>query len=527
MVIVMMINLKWIWRNVPRIEIVLLALLALPSSFEQVANGWTFGQIPVMVNTQADARWRFLLLAVGFYLGTYVFSFGFQFLMQDVIRRANIALKSTMLKGSFAAGEDQNVGLNRVTGDAVKIQDQYFNVISAIVTAACTAIACAWLVFSSNWQLGLIKIVFSFLAMLPMAFGANFMARLGQRWSTANAQTVTAAKDWLAGRTDVMQYRAEGTFFNRVVNALRTSEKRQQQQSNGQLLMWTISAICAVISFFVPLVMGFWFLQHGMFGVTASSLIVIMMTGSSVSYNVRAVVQYWSQITGTRELRHLPAVADVKVAAADLQDASVALNQVTLSFGDQTILRPTTLTLADGSKSLISGPSGSGKSSLLSLLAGWRQPTAGHVTVGAQPATPTSVTYITQQPWLFHGTVRENLTLGQDFTDAQLQSTLADVGLDDELGADPLARMVDPQQNELSGGQQQRLMIARGLLRKRPVMLLDEITAGLDDANAESIRDLIYHLPNTVVEVAHHYDQAQLVVCNVQHFQLTADHTLA
>ncbi len=338
---------------------------------------------------------------------------------------------------------------------------------------------------------------------------------------------MSAAKDWLAGRVDVIQYRAQDTFFSRVFGALKVSEKRQQQQSNGQLLMWTISALFAVISFFVPLVLGFWFLQHGLFAVTASNLIVIMMTGDSISYNVRAVVQYWSQIAGTRELRQLPEVPDLRVASTDLQDSSVALNQVALSFGDQTILRPTTLRLAGGSKSLISGPSGSGKSSLLSLLSGWRQPTAGQVQVGAQPATPTSVTYITQQPWLFHGTVRDNLTLGQDFTDAQLQSVLADVGLDDELGADPLTRMVDPQQNELSGGQLQRLMIARGLLRKRPVLLLDEITAGLDDANAASIRDLLYHLPNTVVEVAHHYDPQQLAACHVQHLQLTADHTLA
>ncbi|WP_162207912.1 ABC transporter ATP-binding protein [Lacticaseibacillus sharpeae] len=181
----MKINLQWLWRHVPRFELVLLALFAFPGSFEQVANGWTFGQIPAMVAAQARERWRFVLIAVGLYVGTYVFSFGFQFLMQDVIRRANIALKSTMLRGSFASGEDQNVGLNRMTGDAVKIQDQYFNVIAAIITAACTAIACAWLVFTSNWQLGLIKIAFSFLAMLPMAFGAKFMARLGQRWSSA------------------------------------------------------------------------------------------------------------------------------------------------------------------------------------------------------------------------------------------------------------------------------------------------------------------------------------------------------
>lgn len=61
--------------------------------------------------------------------------------------------------------------------------------------------------------------------------------------------------------------------------------------------------------------------------------------------------------------------------------------------------------------------------------------------------------------------------------------------------------------SNISGGQAQRIAIARGLLRKKKIYLLDEITSSLDQENATEIRELIYRLPITMIEVAHNYNE--------------------
>jgi ATP-binding cassette subfamily B protein len=117
------------------------------------------------------------------------------------------------------------------------------------------------------------------------------------------------------------------------------------------------------------------------------------------------------------------------------------------------------------------------------------------------------VAYVAQEPWLFAGTVRDNLTLHDAAVpDAAVRQALADVQLLTELGPDPLNRQINPDSSDVSGGQKQRLVIARALLQHKSVLLLDEITAGLDDENSRAIRELLYALPLTIIESAHHLD---------------------
>lgn len=164
-----------------------------------------------------------------------------------------------------------------------------------------------------------------------------------------------------------------------------------------------------------------------------------------------------------------------------------------------------------GNKILLQGPSGSGKSTLLNLVSGLLKPTHGIIKIGDRSPNPAQSVYIAQKPWVFHGTVRDNLSLGETFTDQQLLEVLDKVGLVNELGAKPLERVIHPEKEDLSGGQKQRLVIARALLRDRPIILLDEITAALDEKNSNEIREILYKSPKTIVESAHHinFDLAQ------------------
>lgn len=146
---------------------------------------------------------------------------------------------------------------------------------------------------------------------------------------------------------------------------------------------------------------------------------------------------------------------------------------------------------------VVTGPSGVGKSTLLDLAAGLRRPTAGTVEAPASH-------YVTQRPFLATGTVRSALTIGHPATDDQLWEALRAVEVDGVVAALPGGLSADLGDDGfgLSAGQRQRLALARAWLAPETLLLLDEPTAHLDPEGAEHIAALVAELAERRVVIA-------------------------
>ncbi|MCX6130572.1 MAG: ATP-binding cassette domain-containing protein, partial [Proteobacteria bacterium] len=133
---------------------------------------------------------------------------------------------------------------------------------------------------------------------------------------------------------------------------------------------------------------------------------------------------------------------------------------------------------------------GSGKSSLIKILAGLLKASDWQATETLSSVT-NSATLVSQKPFLFSASIRENLLYGHPtgFDDARLYQELEFVGLRSELAAmdQTLDSPIDFIQTALSGGQMQRLTIARALLREQPLLLMDEVTAAIDPLAEEAL----------------------------------------
>ncbi|MBX3428363.1 MAG: ATP-binding cassette domain-containing protein [Hyphomonadaceae bacterium] len=149
-----------------------------------------------------------------------------------------------------------------------------------------------------------------------------------------------------------------------------------------------------------------------------------------------------------------------------------------VGFAGGSVTRPIDAVFLQDQISVLTGESGAGKSALLHTIAGLRAPAAGSL----QRAHGAAPVLVVQSPFLFAGTVRENLALGAAYSDEQMINALRQVGLavQDQVARDLLDRPLGEIALGVSGGEGRRLAIARALLRETPVLLLDEPTAHLD-----------------------------------------------
>ena len=147
------------------------------------------------------------------------------------------------------------------------------------------------------------------------------------------------------------------------------------------------------------------------------------------------------------------------------------------------------LDLAPGSRLAVVGPSGSGKSTLLATLAGLLAPLGGEVSSDAASLRE-AVTMFAEDGHVFATTLRENLRVVRcDLTDEEALAALSAVGLDDWLATLPhgLDTMLGPDGTTVSGGERRRLLLARAVVRRGPVLLLDEPTEHLDTARGDAL----------------------------------------
>ncbi len=201
----------------------------------------------------------------------------------------------------------------------------------------------------------------------------------------------------------------------------------------------------------------------------------------------------------------------------DAQSGSpvIGLKGVGHSYSEGTFhLQPLTVHIEPFSKVAIIGESGSGKTTLLHILSGLIDPSEGEVVVNGKSrrqVTESSwfglIAYISQNPYIFAGTIEENMAAGSLHTAKELEDAAEKAGLSELISTleDGFQTVIGEGGRGLSGGEKQRIALARAFLRKPSIVLLDEPTTGLDLKTESILQQSIKELSqsSTIVTVAH------------------------
>ena len=193
----------------------------------------------------------------------------------------------------------------------------------------------------------------------------------------------------------------------------------------------------------------------------------------------------------------------------------ITFENVGFLYGNHQVLTNVNLTIEPGKVTAFAGPSGSGKSTLLQLILATYEPNEGVIQSGKLPLSsipPRSwrnhLAYVSQEPYLFTGTLYENIAWGRpDATYEEIIKAAKSAGIHEFIMRTPLQYQtsIGERGHTLSGGERQRLSIARAFVRAPKLLLLDEPTAALDSHNEEIVGQALQELMHdrTTVVIAH------------------------
>lgn len=522
------INLKWVLSVLPVNLIVIIIILAVTSSFEGVINGYVLGQMTNISFHNFANVGTFLLLVFTAYLITYVSAYLFLLTNQKAIQYLNKKLKYTFFTSDFYKQKDLNVSssdvINKVTSISNQIQKQYFQPLFNLIQCLMTIISTTIVVLKTNLLLGLIYIILSLLSMVPNQIGKKRMNQKMDSWSECNSSLITVMKDIFQGKNEIRKFDVKNLFFRKFINTLSEEEERYFQLNCVQFSVQFCAWMCSIIADIIPMGVGLLMVAYHLDGVEIGTIVTLSLTADHVLGGIREFSSYQTQITSTKNIRNIKIIQDdTDKAVKTTSQNQLSVNGISFARDKKLIFKHVNLQMKDRDKVIITGDSGVGKSTLLNIISGQLTPISGQVKFGQGSIALSDSVLISQKPWLFKGTIAENLSLYQSFSEKRLIKVLKEVHLWKELGVQPLNFEVESNGINLSGGQAQRLVIARGLLRKKNLFLLDEITSSLDKENSAKIRTLIYQLPVMMIEVAHNIDFNLVKKYKIKIYTLTKD----
>lgn len=438
----------------------------------------------------------------------------------DNMLRADIACG--ILQTSYQALHERNLGesLSQFTNDINEIKQRaWLPFYQLIGTVALVVVSMAALA-SLHWLLLIMALFTAVLMVLIPKLFERKLNRIAKAFSARQGEALSSFKDLLSGY-DVLHFFGKDDRFKNGIHAasdaIETSCCRlnitQSKIFNG------ISMLNLVFQGLVMALMG-WLSIQGL--IIQSALLGGNTICGNVYNGLQSIVDLQLSIAASR-----PYFDKITVHAAGDKPAisalpalrqGISVQNVSFCYDEKkTILKDLNARFEKGGKYALTGPSGCGKSTLLKILLGWLPGYEGIVAfdgVDMQNYTPEQLqqqmSYIEQNVFLFNTTIRENITLGGNFTEEEMQKALRDSALLGDLANMPegLDTFVGEEGSSLSGGQKQRVAIARALIHNRSILLVDEGTSALDQKNADIVEESLLSNPDlTLILISHHLSE--------------------
>ena len=432
---------------------------------------------------------------------------------------------SHLSQKSIRAFSQENTGryLSALTNDTNSIEENYLNQSFLMVSQVLLFFGSLGMMLWYSWKLALATILLSLIPIaVTLATGGKLAAR-EKKVSEENESYVSMLKDLLSGFSVIKSFKAEDQVRSRFAQANAWLEHIKARR---RWLYFLISAMSTCLSFLVQFgifLFGAYLAIRG--EITPGTVLIMVNLCGLLLSPIQTVPQYWAArkaaLALIDKLAELTAQNQQESGVSISATLSQAITLDHVSFGyepDKPILQDLTAQFQAGKTYAIVGGSGSGKSTLLHLLMGASGAYTGSIAIDGTELRDVDahslydlMSLMGQDVFLFDDTIRNNLTMFRSFPEEEVADAVKRSGLSQLIQNRGEDYRCGENGVNLSGGEGQRISIARCLLRRTPVLLLDEATAALDNATAAAVTQSILDLTGTTRIVVTHRLEPQLM----------------
>ncbi len=412
--------------------------------------------------------------------------------------------------------------ISRVNNDTDKLNQFFSQALMQFFGNFFIILGAGILLLALNWRLGLV-------ALLPAA-GVLVITQLLGAWVKRTSRTGLQSlgsmsaeiQESLANFKVIVAFNRLDYFREKFAEANRTNYKASVTAGVASNLFTPLYTLAANAAQIAVLGYGIWLITQGQ--LTIGLLIGYLLYVTSFYNPLRQLASVWSSLQlalasldRITEVLSLTSNLTVLPRSADSLTSTALLVFKNVSFGyldGKHVLSDVNLSLEKGLTYALVGPTGGGKTTTASLMARLYDPTAGTIYLeGCDIRTYSDeerakkIGFILQEPFLFSGTVRDNIVYGNteliDLTDEQLLARLKAANLDRlvERFNEGLATPTSATGDALSLGQKQLLAFMRAVLRAPELLILDEATANIDTVTEQLLEEILEQLPKTTTKV--------------------------
>ena len=445
---------------------------------------------------------QFFVVALVVLLFNYLQNIAQTYASERVARDLRTRLAAKIATQSYSSIERLTPAklLTNLTSDVDGVKLFVSMAVATIIASLFLIVGASVMLLTINWRLGL-----SVLGVVPVVGGTFFFALRKVRILFKRGQE---AIDWL---NRVINESILGATLIRILNSQRFEAEKftaanAESRDIGLAILRIMSAMIPAITLAVNLATIIILLLGGRFVILGnmtlgdftafnSYLALLIFPIILLGFMSNIMAQAGASYMRLGAVLMAPEAKKSGTLRRDLR-GDVAVENVSLAFGDKEALKNISFAVKSGTKTAIIGPTAAGKTQLLYVLIGLLQPTAGTVSYDGErleayekEALHRQVGFVFQDSILFNLTLRENIAFSADIPDKDLEKAITAAELHAFIATLPegLETVVSERGSTLSGGQKQRVMLARALALNPRVLLLDDFTARVDTSTERAI----------------------------------------